>query len=51
MDENIKKNLLYTNSRLLNDIAMKIDSSDIDYPKTFNNLISDENTNTILTAK
>ena len=50
LDEDVRTNMLYTNGRLVNDIAEKIDQMNIDYPKTYNNLTKDVNTNTILTA-
>lgn len=50
LDDNIKKNMLYTNARLMNETAAIIDQTGIDFPKTFGNLTSDQNTNTILDA-
>jgi hypothetical protein len=50
LEENIKKNMLYTNARLMNETALLIDETNIDFPKTFGNLTADQNTNTILDA-
>ena len=50
LDENIKKNMMYTNARLMNDTALLIDETGVDFPKTFGNLTNDQNTNTILDA-
>lgn len=50
LNEDVRKNMLYTNGRLVNDIAHTIDEMNIDYPKTYKNLTNDANTNTILTA-
>jgi hypothetical protein len=50
LDEKIKKNMLYTNGRLLNRTAQLIDQTGVDFPKTFGNLTNDQNTNSILDA-
>jgi len=50
MDENIKRNLLYTNGRMLNTTAHIIDSTGVDFPATFRKLVADQNTNIILDA-
>ena len=42
--------MLYTNGRLMNSTALKIDETGIDFPRTFSNLTNDQNTNTILNA-
>ena len=41
---------MYTNKRLLNDIATQIQAQGVNYPKTFQSLTNDINTNTILTS-
>jgi hypothetical protein len=50
LDENARKNMLYTNARFMNDIAEKINENGIDYSRSYANLTGDQNTNQILTA-
>lgn len=40
---------MYTNERVLGQIAEKIQVGGVDYPKTYQSLINDQHTNTILT--
>jgi hypothetical protein len=42
--------MLYTNGRMINETALMIDESGVDFPRTFSNLTQDANTNTILNA-
>jgi hypothetical protein len=46
----MRKDLIYTNTRLISDIGEKISTTNINYPKSYKNLTQDTNTNTILTA-
>ncbi len=50
LDKNLKKDLLYTNTRLMGDIGSKIVQGNVNYPKTYQNLTGDQNTNQILWA-
>lgn len=50
LDSNFKKDLMYTNSRLMGDISAKIVDGNVNYPETYKGLTNDSNTNTILNA-
>ncbi len=41
LDENARKNMLYTNARFMNDIAEKINENGIDYSRSYANLTGD----------
>ena len=41
LDENARKNMLYTNARFMNDISEKIGVNNIDYARTYANLTND----------
>jgi len=50
LEAHSRTNLMYTTARFIDDIIEKIEFNDIDYPKSYANLTSDQNTNTILNA-
>ena len=50
LDENLRKDLIYTNTRTMGDIGDKIMYNNVNYAGTYKKLTGDQNTNTILTA-
>lgn len=50
LDSAVREDLLYTNTRLISDIAQKIQTGNVNYSKTYQNLTNDANLNTILWA-
>ena len=50
LDKGLKDDLIYTNTRLISDIGEKINTENVNYPKTFKNMTGDINTNQILWA-